>query len=75
MLTEVLDEFQNTFSVVPAPAALARLLAANILGGLIGLGCGAGQMPLAAMTTAIVLLVLTLLRLLERKLGWGERED
>ncbi len=164
MLSEVVNEFQDTFSVVPAPAALARLMAAIILAGLIGLererrekpaglrthilvsvaaclfvilglelaamdfggaseqrndplrmieavtagvaflaagliftsggkvrnittgtslwlagaiglGCGAGQMPLAAMTTAIVLLVLTLLRLLERKLGWGESED
>jgi len=45
------------------------------LAGAIGLGCGAGQMPLAAMTTTIVLVVLIVLRLLERRLGWGEGDD
>jgi len=39
------------------------------LAGAIGLGCGAGQMPLAAMTTAIVLLVLFLVRQFERVIG------
>ncbi|MFP3382462.1 MULTISPECIES: MgtC/SapB family protein [Tritonibacter] len=34
--------------------------------GAIGLGCGAGQMPLAAMATAIVLTVLFLLRHVEK---------
>jgi putative Mg2+ transporter-C (MgtC) family protein len=38
------------------------------LAGAIGLGCGAGQMPLAAMATAIVIVVLFLLRLLEKGL-------
>ena len=42
------------------------------LAGAVGLGCGAGQMPLAAMTTVIVLVVLTLLRYLENKMGWSE---
>ena len=37
MLTEIINEFNSTFSVVPAPAALARLLAAIVLAGLIGL--------------------------------------
>ncbi|MWD28729.1 MgtC/SapB family protein [Aquicoccus sp. SCR17] len=158
MLDEVLNEFQNTFSVVPAPAAFARLLAAILLGavigmerewrgkpaglrthilvavaaclfvilgmeishldfggngeqrndplrmieavtagvaflaagliftsggkvrnittgaslwlaGAVGLGCGAGQMPLAAMATGIVVVILVVLRLLERWLG------
>ena len=36
------------------------------LAGAIGLGCGAGQMPLAAMATAIVLTVLFALRHVER---------
>ena len=36
------------------------------LAGAIGLGCGAGRMPLAAMATAIVIVVLFLLRLLEK---------
>ena len=39
------------------------------LAGAIGLACGAGQMPLAAMATAIVLLVLYVLRLLEKWMG------
>jgi len=34
--------------------------------GAIGLACGAGQMPLAAMATGIVLVVLYLIRLIER---------
>ncbi|WP_226622817.1 MgtC/SapB family protein [Alloyangia pacifica] len=42
------------------------------LAGAVGLGCGAGQMPLAAMTTVIVLVVLTLLRLVENRMGWSE---
>ncbi|MFO7759177.1 MAG: MgtC/SapB family protein [Roseovarius sp.] len=36
------------------------------LAGGIGLACGAGQMPLAAMATGIVLVVLYLIRLIER---------
>ena len=36
------------------------------LAGAIGLACGAGQMPLAAMATGIVLVVLYLIRLIER---------
>ena len=39
------------------------------LAGAIGLACGAGQMPLAAMATFIVLVVLYVLRLLERWMG------
>ncbi|MBZ0124609.1 MAG: MgtC/SapB family protein [Roseovarius sp.] len=39
------------------------------LSGAIGLACGAGQMPLAAMATGIVVVVLFLLRLLERWIG------
>lgn len=44
------------------------------LAGAVGLACGAGQMPLAAMATLIVVLVLTLLRMLERRMG-THRED
>lgn len=40
--------------------------------GAIGLGCGAGQMPLAAMTTGVVVVVLFLLRQVERLLGTHE---
>lgn len=36
------------------------------LAGAIGLACGAGQMPLAAMATGIVLVVLYVIRLIER---------
>ena len=36
------------------------------LAGAIGLGCGAGQMPLAAMATGLVLTVLFVLRHVER---------
>jgi|AntRauTorcE11898_2_1112593.scaffolds.fasta_scaffold03695_3 putative Mg2+ transporter-C (MgtC) family protein len=36
------------------------------LAGAIGLACGAGQMPLAAMATGIVVVVLYLVRLIER---------
>lgn len=39
------------------------------LAGAIGLACGAGQMPLAAMATGIVVVVLFLLRMLERWIG------
>lgn len=39
------------------------------LAGAIGLACGAGQMPLAAMATFIVLVVLYVLRLLEKWMG------
>ena len=39
------------------------------LAGAIGLACGSGQMPLAAMTAVIVVVVLTLLRLLEHRMG------
>ena len=35
------------------------------LAGAVGLGCGAGQMPLAAMTTLIVVVVLTIVRAFE----------
>ena len=37
--------------------------------GAIGLGCGAGQMPLSAMATGIVLIVLFVLRKVERVMG------
>lgn len=158
MIQEIIDEFRNSFSVVPAPASFARLLAAIILGavigmerewrkkpaglrthilvsvaaclflllglelskldfggsgeqrndplrmieavtagvaflaagliftskgevrnittgaslwlaGAVGLGCGAGQMPLAAMATGIVVVVLVALRVVERWMG------
>jgi putative Mg2+ transporter-C (MgtC) family protein len=39
------------------------------LAGAVGLACGSGQMPLAAMATIIVLLVLAVLRQLERAMG------
>jgi len=39
------------------------------LAGAIGLACGSGQMPLAAMATVIVLMVLFLLRWIEKWMG------
>ncbi len=39
------------------------------LAGAIGLGCGAGEIPLAALATVVVLIVLLLVRSLERRLG------
>lgn len=39
------------------------------LAGAVGLGCGAGQMPLAAMTTVTVVFVLFALRQAERLMG------
>ncbi len=39
------------------------------LAGAIGLACGSGQMPLAAMATVIVLIVLFLLRWIEKWMG------
>jgi putative Mg2+ transporter-C (MgtC) family protein len=39
------------------------------LAGAVGLACGAGQIPLAAMATAIVLTVLMVLRWLEKWMG------
>ncbi len=39
------------------------------LAGAVGLGCGAGQMPLAAMTTVIVVIVLFVLRQIEKWIG------
>lgn len=39
------------------------------LAGGIGLGCGAGQMPLAAMATFVVVAVLLILRRVERVMG------
>ncbi len=39
------------------------------LSGAIGLGCGAGQIPLAAIATLMVVIVLTLIRQLE--MAWG----
>lgn len=42
-----------------------------LVGG-IGLGCGAGQMPLAAMATVVVVAVLLVLRRVERLMGTHE---
>ncbi|MEQ9674153.1 MAG: MgtC/SapB family protein, partial [Roseovarius indicus] len=39
------------------------------LAGAVGLGCGAGQMPLAAMASVIVLVVLFALRQIEKWMG------
>ena len=39
------------------------------LAGAVGLGCGAGQMALAAMATGVVMFVLMLLRQLEKLMG------
>jgi len=39
------------------------------LAGAVGLGCGAGQMALAAMATAVVVCVLWILRLVEKYMG------
>lgn len=39
------------------------------LAGAVGLGCGAGQMPLAAMATVIVIVVLFALRQIEKWMG------
>ena len=45
------------------------------LAGAVGLGCGAGQMPLAAMTTVIVVIVLWLLRIAEDRFGWDSDDS
>lgn len=42
------------------------------LAGAVGLGCGSGQIPLAAMASIIVVVVLMLLREVERILGWHD---
>ncbi|MGR3466199.1 MgtC/SapB family protein [Limimaricola sp.] len=42
------------------------------LAGAVGLGCGAGQVPLAAMASVMVVVVLMLLREVERILGWHD---
>ncbi|WP_341212059.1 MgtC/SapB family protein [uncultured Limimaricola sp.] len=42
------------------------------LAGAVGLGCGAGQIPLAAMASVMVVVVLMLLREVERLLGWHD---
>jgi putative Mg2+ transporter-C (MgtC) family protein len=42
------------------------------LAGAVGLGCGAGQIPLAAMASVMVVVVLMLLREVERMLGWHD---
>ncbi|EYD71062.1 MgtC/SapB family protein [Limimaricola hongkongensis] len=42
------------------------------LAGAVGLGCGAGQIPLAAMASVMVVVVLMLLREVERVLGWHD---
>ncbi|MCZ4260498.1 MgtC/SapB family protein [Limimaricola sp. G21655-S1] len=42
------------------------------LAGAVGLGCGAGQIPLAAMASIMVVIVLMLLREVERLLGWHD---
>ncbi|WP_418592219.1 MgtC/SapB family protein [Ponticoccus sp. (in: a-proteobacteria)] len=44
-----------------------------LVGG-IGLGCGAGQMPLAAMATVVVVAVLLVLRRVERAMGTNETQ-
>lgn len=44
-----------------------------LVGG-IGLGCGAGQMPLAAMATVVVVAVLLVLRRVERAMGTHETQ-
>jgi putative Mg2+ transporter-C (MgtC) family protein len=43
------------------------------LAGAIGLACGAGQIPLAALTTVVVLIVLLVVTLLERPGDTGDR--
>jgi putative Mg2+ transporter-C (MgtC) family protein len=45
------------------------------LAGAVGLACGAGQIPLAAMATLIVLVVIVLLRHLERRLGTHDEDE
>lgn len=46
------------------------------LAGAVGLSCGAGQMPLAAMATAITVVVLFALRFFERSIGtYGDPPD
>ncbi|MCA0961928.1 MgtC/SapB family protein [Salipiger bermudensis] len=45
------------------------------LAGAVGLGCGAGQMPLAAMTTLIVVVVLTIVRAFEHWFWPDQQRD
>ncbi len=44
------------------------------LAGAVGLGCGAGQMPLAALTTVLVVVLLALVRQFERLIGTHDEE-
>ncbi len=45
------------------------------LSGAIGLACGAGQIPLAALATIIVVIVLLVLRKVEAAMGWLSETD
>ncbi|TMM50809.1 MgtC/SapB family protein [Sulfitobacter sabulilitoris] len=45
------------------------------LAGAVGLACGAGQILLAALTAAIVIVVLTVLRRVERAFGLRQKDD
>jgi len=49
--------------------------AALWLSGAIGLACGAGEVPLAAMATALVLIVLSVLGWLETRTGLDDGQD
>ncbi|TFL18641.1 MgtC/SapB family protein [Jannaschia formosa] len=45
------------------------------LAGAIGLACGAGQIPLAAMATVLVVVVIVCLRWIEQRMGTHSRSD
>lgn len=44
------------------------------LAGAVGLACGSGQIPLAAMATVIVIVVIAVLGAIERRLGLDKKE-
>ena len=81
MIQEVIDEFRNSFSVVPAPASFARLLAAIVLGAVVGMEREWRQKPAGLRTHILVSVAACLFLLLGLELskldfgGEGEQRN
>jgi len=69
MLGQVLDEFENTFSAVPAPVAFARLSAAALLGALIGFEREWREKPAGLRTHILVSVAACLFVIIGRELA------
>lgn len=69
MISEILNEFQHSFSVVPATAAFARLLAAVVLGGIIGFERESQRKPAGLRTHILVSVAACLFVILGRELS------